>query len=180
MVETAGVAARFFQGALELPGGGFVFSQAFVNDTQMIVRHHVLGSQRQGQFEMLMGLFQLAAVEQSKRETVMGRVVVGIDFQAATEFLRSARHVATMVVGNTQVVVSENERRRCSDRFLVAARGLVQQTFVKVKSAEQMISKNVAGLHREQTFQFMARFLASAFTLVDKRQQEPLVNRGVS
>ena len=65
MIDAAGVSAGFFQGALELPGSSFVFAKSFVDDAQVIVRHQILGSECQGQFEMLVGRFQLATMKQA-------------------------------------------------------------------------------------------------------------------
>src|SRR5215471_6724885 len=167
VIQAADVATGFLQAALELACRRLILTLPLMNNAEVVMRHHVLGGQRQRKFEVLMSLIELAVVEQGEGEAIMSCVVVGVDFKAAAVAPHGARHVTAMVVGDTKIIVSESETGSCRYRLLVISRGLFKQPVMKVERAEQMVSEHVLGLCCQQAFELAAGLLAASFPFVD-------------
>jgi hypothetical protein len=77
-----------------------------MNHAQVIVGHYVFRRQGRRKLEVLAGFCQLSLVKQGQSKPVVGGIVVGVNVETAAEGGGGLRHIASVVVGDPEIVVS--------------------------------------------------------------------------
>src|SRR5271169_292365 len=178
--QTAEFVNPFVQAPFEFPASDFGRAFALVNHAQVIVGHYVVGSEGRRKFEVLTGLCQLSLVKQRQGKAVVSSVVVGIDVETAAEGGGRLRHVAAVIVGDSEVVVSQYKCRRGGHRPAIVFDGQVQQTFVEQKDTELVVTEDVIGLGVEQVLKLLPCLPQPSLAFMRQGEEKALVDRSVA
>src|SRR5512146_1252345 len=137
MKEAAPLSHAVFLAALKGVFRRGIGAATLVDYADVVVSHQILGGEGERALELLQRFLQTAGMEIADGETIVRRIVVGINVQAMLESVNGLGHVAMVIPGNAQVVVAAGKVGSAGQGPFVVTYGFQQNPFMEAQVAQQ-------------------------------------------